>query len=54
MGAVEQERLLLPLHLQECLSVSLGGRVIRFAYRDWRFNIETIDSWRLEQDKLGG
>ena len=20
---------------------------------DWRFNIETIDSWRLEQDKLG-
>ncbi len=21
---------------------------------DWRFNIETIDSWRLEQEKLGG
>ena len=21
---------------------------------DWRFNIETIDSWRLGQDKLGG
>jgi excisionase family DNA binding protein len=21
---------------------------------DWRFNIETIDSWRLEQGKLGG
>jgi excisionase family DNA binding protein len=20
---------------------------------DWRFNIETIDSWRLEQGKLG-
>lgn len=21
---------------------------------DWRFNIETIDSWRLGQDKVGG
>jgi excisionase family DNA binding protein len=21
---------------------------------DWRFNIETIDSWRLAQGKLGG
>jgi excisionase family DNA binding protein len=21
---------------------------------DWRFNIETIDSWRFGQDKLGG
>jgi excisionase family DNA binding protein len=21
---------------------------------DWRFNIETIDRWRLEQDKPGG
>lgn len=21
---------------------------------DWRFNIETIDDWRLRQEKLGG
>jgi excisionase family DNA binding protein len=21
---------------------------------DWRFNIETIDNWRLGQDKVGG
>jgi len=21
---------------------------------DWRFNVETIDTWRAEQEKLGG